>query len=151
MVWQSAFVAALLSLAGHVGGKVHARLAAVESRVETAKLATPDPKSTLRIELEQELVKIDWTAEKVNRPFELVAVLSDAESSTGKNGAHASCTIQLLMREPGGALLGRVTGRASGEDREGSRLSLEAGVFEAASRSAASALPEALRRSRKAR
>jgi hypothetical protein len=128
----------------------HARLTSVESRVE-GKLATEDPRAVLRADLERELANIDWKQEGVKAPFELSAVLTAAESASGKKSATASCVVQVVLREPSGALLGTVSGRASGEDAKGGRKALELGVLEAAAKTASSAIPEAIRQSRKAR
>lgn len=146
-----AFVAVLVGLAAPMGKASHARIASVESRVEAKKLATRDPRAVLRADLERELAAIDWKSAGVKAPFEILAVLADAESSAGKEGAQASCTVQVVLREPGGALLGIVNGRASGHDAGGGRASLELDVLEAAARRASLAIPEAVRVSRKAR
>lgn len=128
-----------------------ARVASVEIRAEATRLATDDPKTKLRRELEEELATIDWRAEKVSRSFELIGVLASGESSASRKGAHATITVELVLREPSGALLGRVRGHATGDDSGQSRAALEALVLEAATREAAAALPEAVRKARTSR
>ncbi len=151
MTSPATLLAAIFSLLGPASGATQPRVAAVECRVEASKLATSDPKSKLRRELEEELDRIDWKAERVGPPFELIAVLAEGQSTATKSSTHASFSVRLVLREPSGALLGQVSARASGEERGASRAALEASVLEAASKSAASALPEAVRKARKAR
>lgn len=128
-----------------------AALTSVESRVAAKKLVIRDPKSIVRSDLERELARIDWSREGVKAPFELSAVLAQAESSADKKGATASCVIEVVLREPNGKLLGTVRGRASGEEAKGTREALERGVLDAAAKTASSAIPQAVRRSRDAR
>jgi hypothetical protein len=129
----------------------HVHIASVESRVESSKLATSNPKAVLRDDLEKALDAIDWKREGVRAPFEVVAVLAAAESSAGREGAQASCTVSVLLREKSGALLGSVSGTARGKERGAKRSSLELGVLEAAVQSASAAIPQAVRKSRDAR
>lgn len=152
MLSPSTVLAAIFPLVSALHGKsALARVAAVESRVASEKLAIVDPKSQLRHELEDELAKIDWRAERVKSSFELLAVLSEAESTAGKDGMRASMTVRIVLREPGGALLGQVSAHAEGVDKRGSRAALEAAVLEAASQKATIAIPEAVRKARAAR
>jgi hypothetical protein len=145
------FAMTIASLGSVEAKAKHAALTSVESRVSAKKLATVDPKAVVRSDLERELSRIDWKSEGVKAPFELSAVLTSAESSADKKGASASCVIEVVLREPNGKLLGTVRGRASGEEAKGSRESLERGVLDAAAKTASSAIPEAVRRSREAR
>jgi hypothetical protein len=153
MLSPAILLAAIFSIGSvPLGGKgAHARIEAVESRVSKEKLVTVDPKSALRADLEAELSRIDWRRENVGEPFVVRAVLSEAESTAARSGSRASCTVEIVLREPSGAILGTVRGRASGEDAKGARGSLELGVLEAAAESASKAIPEAVRRSRAAR
>ncbi len=152
MLSPALVVAAIFAVTAPPSGRsAHAHLASVDSRVAPKKLVTADPRPELRADLERELGDIDWKAEGVSSPFVLSAVLTEAESSTSKGSARASCTIQIVLREPNGKLLGSVDGRATGEERSGSRAALELGVLDAAARSASAAIPEAVRRSRKQR
>lgn len=128
-----------------------ARIASVESRVDAKKLTMGDPKPALRAELEQALGSVDWKREGVGAPFELLAVLADADSSVTRDGVRAACVVQVVIREPSGAILGTVSGSAKGQDKGSTRASLEREVLEAATESASAAIPEAVRRSRKAR
>jgi len=145
------FAMTFATLAAPHGNAKHAKLTSVESRVEATKLATEDPGSVLRADLERELGNIDWKQEGVKAPFELSAVLTSAESASGKKRTTAWCVVQVVLREPNGALLGTVSGRASGEDAKGGRKALELDVLEAAAKTASSAIPEAIRQARKAR
>jgi hypothetical protein len=152
MLSPALIVAAIFALTAPPSGRTsHARLASVDSRVAPKTLETTDPRPALRADLERELGAIDWKAEGVSSPFVLSAVLTEAESSTSKGAARASCKVELVLREPTGKLLGKVGGFADGEDRAGSRAALELGVIDAAAKSASSAIPEAIRQSRKQR
>jgi hypothetical protein len=142
------FAMTIASLASPEAKAKHAALTSVESRVSEKKLAIVDPKAVVRRDLERELAAIDWKQEGVKAPFELSAVLAAAESSATKKGASASCVIEVVLREPNGKILGTVRGRASGEEAKGSREALERGVLDAAAKTASSAIPEAIRRSR---
>jgi hypothetical protein len=128
-----------------------ARIASVESRVDAKKLTMGDPKPALRAELEQALAGVDWKREGVGAPFEVLAVLADADSAITRDGVRANCVVQVVIREPSGAILGTVSGSAKGQDKGNARASLEREVLEAATESASAAIPEAVRRSRKAR
>jgi len=152
MLSPAILIAAIFSspMAPH-GKSAHARLEAVESRVAKEKLVLADPKTSLRADLENELAAIDWRAERVGAPFVVRAVLAEAESSVLRDGTHASCTVEIVIRESNGAILGTVRGRAAGDDAPGARAALELGVLEAAAESASKAVPEAVRRSRAAR
>jgi hypothetical protein len=135
-----------------ISGKAkQARLASVESRVDEKKLTIRDPKGTLRTELQEALDGVDWKREGVDRPFEVLATLAVGESTSTRDGVRASFSVQVVVREPGGAILGSVTGRAHGEDKKTSRGALERDVLEAAAESASAAIPEAVRKSRKSR
>ncbi len=133
------------------GPSGQARLRSVESRVDAGKLATKSPELVVRAELEDALSSIDWKREGVVAPFEILAVLADADSSQGREGARARCVVRIVLREPGGALLGSVSGKATAEDAKAGRASVERDVLDAAVGSASSAIPEAVRRARKAR
>lgn len=127
------------------------RIASVESRVDDKKLKMGDPKPALRAELEDALSGVDWKREGVGAPFEVLAVLADAESAVTREGARVRCVVQVVIREPSGAILGTVSGTARGQDKTPSRAALEREVLEAAAESASAAIPEAVRRSRRAR
>ncbi len=143
---------AVVALPASISGKAkQARLASVESRVDEKKLTIRDPKETLRTELQEALDGVDWKREGVDRPFEVLAVLANGESTASREGVRASFAVQVVVREPSGAILGSVTGRAHGEDKKTSRGALEREVLEAAAESASAAIPEAVRKSRKAR
>jgi hypothetical protein len=146
-----ALVAMIVGPATITGKAKQARLASVESRVDEKKLSIRDPKETLRSELQEALDGVDWKREGVDRPFEVLAVLSGAESTSTREGVRASFSVQVIVREPSGAILGSVTGRARGEDKKTSRGALEREVLEAAAESASAAIPEAVRKSRTAR
>ncbi len=156
MALSTLLLVAMLALPSAVTSTVaekakQVRITSVESRVEAKKLATPDPKAALRSELEEALDAVDWKREGVVRPFEVIAVLAAAESSASRDGVRASCSVEVVLREPSGAILGRVRGSARGEDRGGARAPLERGVLEAAAQSASDAIPQAVRRSREGR
>jgi hypothetical protein len=123
-----------------------ARLTSVESHVAPRDLATADPKSAVRIGLEDELGRLDWRGARPNGPIELRAVLAKAESRTTKRGSTARVVVSVAALESSGKLLGQVQGRAAAEDEPGDRAELEQAVLEAAARRAASAIPEAVRR-----
>lgn len=146
-------VLGLMVLGSHAIEKRSApvRIASVESRVDGKKLKMGDPKPALRAELEDALSGLDWKREAVGAPFEVLAVLADAESTTTRDGAQVRCVVQVVIREPSGALLGTVSGSARGQDKGPVRASLEREVLEAAAESASAAIPEAVRRSRRAR
>ncbi len=129
----------------------HARIASVESRVDQKKLTMGDPKPALRADLEEALGGVDWKRERVGAPFEVMAVLADAESKSSREGTHVRCVVQVVLREPSGAILGTVSGSATGKDKSTPRATLERDVLEAATESASAAIPEAVRRSRAAK
>lgn len=131
-----------------VAGPKQVRVASCESRVAPARLATVDPATVLRRDLERAIDAIDWQREGVHRPVEVMAVLAEADSRSGRGMTHASMTVRAVVREPNGKLLAIVSGAARGEDREGSRADLERDVLLVAAQKASSSLPEAIRRAR---
>jgi hypothetical protein len=125
-----------------------ARVASVETRAATGKLALRDPAKIVKSELEQALDGIDWRSEGITAPFEVLAVLAEAESTTTRDRAHARCTLRITVREPGGALLASISGSVRGEDRPEARASLEREILHAAAEKTSSSLPEAIRAAR---
>jgi hypothetical protein len=125
-----------------------ARFASVESRAPASKLVLRDPAQVVKGELERALDGIDWRKEGITAPFEVLAVLSEAESSATRDRAHARCTLRITVREPSGALLASVSGTVRGEDRPDARVSLEREVLHAAAEKTSSSLPEAIRAAR---
>ena len=130
------------------GPSKRARIASVESRAPASKLALRDPARVVRSELEQALDGIDWRKEGIVAPFEVLAVLSEAESSATRDRAQARCTLRITVREPSGALLASVSGSVRGEDRADARAALELEVLHAAAEKTSSSLPEAIRAAR---
>ncbi len=139
---------AALVLPTAISGPRQVRVASCERHVAAARMATVDPASVLRRDLEGAIDAIDWKREGVHRPVEVMAVLAEADSSAGRGMSHASVTVRAVVREPNGKLLAVVSGVARGEDRADARANLERDVLSAAAKQASSSLPEAIRRAR---